>query len=368
MSKLTEPAVNPAMIILAREARGLTQTELAELIGVSQAMLSKVEAGGKAPTEAMLSRLAEHLQYPETFFYQTDPVFGPGLSEFFHRKRQDVGVKTLAKIHAQINIIRMHVARLLRSVDFKSPNRIRPIDLDEFEQKPDEIARAVRRAWQIPDGPIPNVIRVIEDAGGIVIRYPFGTPRVDAISRWVPGMPPLFFVNEGMPTDRERLTLCHELGHLVMHDVPNGDMEAQANQFASEFLMPAREIAPQLDRVSLARLAAMKPYWRVSMAALLYRAEFLKRIPRRSSQFLWMQMTPYKRQEPPELDLAPEEPTLLREILDLHRNTFGYGLPEFAQMLNAKPAELVTTYGIGQKQAETRAVLRVVKSDRTQAS
>lgn len=361
------PFVNPAMVTLAREARGLTQTELAHLIEVSQAMMSKIEAGGKVPTATMLNKIAERLQYPESFFFQTDPVFGPGLSEFFHRKRQDVGVKTLGKIHARINIMRMHVARLLRSVTLE-PCQIRPIDLDDFDQDPAKIARAVRMQWQLKDGPIPNVVAAIEDAGGIVVRFPFGTPRVDAVSRWVPGLPPMFFVNEGLPTDRERLTLCHELGHLVMHDAPNADMETQANQFAAEFLMPAQDVSPHLDRVTLDRLATLKPYWRVSMQALLYRASELGKISKSAAQRLWIQMVPYRRQEPPELDLAPEHPTLLREILDLHRDTYGYGLSEFAQMLNAHPTELVTTYGLSQKTEETRVGLRVVKTGRQNAS
>jgi len=76
-------------------------------------------------------------------------------------------------------------------------------------------------------------------------------------------------------------------------------------------------------------------------------------------------MAPYRRQEPPELDLAPEEPTLLREILDLHRNTFGYGLPEFSKMLNATQLDLVSTYGLGQTQAETRQRLRLIRSSQT---
>lgn len=358
------PAVNAAMVTLARESRGLTQTELATLIGVSQAMLSKIEGSTKPVTDPVLGRLVEVLKYPAEFFYQTDTVFGPGLSEFFHRKRQDVGVKQLAKVHAQINVIRMHVSRLLRSVE-EIDVKIRPLDMDDFGGKPEEVARAIRATWQIPAGPIPNVIRMIEDAGGIVIRYPFGTARVDAISRWVPGLPPLFFVNEGLPTDRERLTLCHELGHLVMHDVPNPNMELEANQFAAELLMPAEEISPQLDRVSLDRLAALKPYWRVSMAALLVRARELRKIGKQAEQILWMQMAPYRRQEPPELDLAPEQPTLLREILDLHRNTFGYGLPEFAALLNATPVELVTVYGLGQTASETKARLRLIRTATT---
>jgi transcriptional regulator with XRE-family HTH domain len=118
MSDVTERLpINPAMVTLAREARGLTQTDLSRLIRISQALLSKFEAGLSEPDSVILTRLAESLDYPEQFFSQTDPVFGPGLSEFFHRRRQDVSVKLLSRIHAQINIIRMHVARMLRAVD-----------------------------------------------------------------------------------------------------------------------------------------------------------------------------------------------------------------------------------------------------------
>lgn len=366
MSLSRDRNVNAAMVTLAREARGLTQTELARALGVSQGMLSKVEAGFKAPTDAMLAKLATELEFPEHFFAQVDPVFGPGLSEFFHRRKQDVGVKMLGRVHAQVNIIRMHIARLLRAVELPEL-KIRPLDMSGFAGGPQEVARAVRAAWQLPPGPIANVIRVIEDAGGIVVRYPFGTPQVDAISRWVPGLPPLFFLNEGLPTDRERLSLCHELGHLVMHDVPNGNMEAEANQFAVEFLMPERDVAPHLDGVNLERLAKLKPYWRVSMAALLYRATELKKLSPRSAQFLWIQMNAngFKRREPAELDLAPEFPTVLQEMLDLHREQFGYGLDELSRMLAANPAELTKTYKLGQRQSEVRATLRMVKNDET---
>jgi Zn-dependent peptidase ImmA (M78 family) len=129
--------------------------------------------------------------------------------------------------------------------------------------------------------------------------------------------------------------------------------------------MPAREIAPHLDRITIERLGALKPYWRVSMAALLVRAKELKKVSAKEEQFLWMRMAPYRRQEPPELDLATETPTLLQEILDLHRDTFGYGLSEFAKMLNAQPVELVTMYGLGQTQQETRARLRLIRTQQT---
>lgn len=356
--------VNPAMVTLAREAQGLTQTELAKMLDISQAMLSKIEAGMKPVTETVLERLCQFLNYPPDFFLQTDTIFGPGLSEFFHRRRQDVPVKVLARVHAQINIIRMHIVRLLRSVEIPE-TKIRPLDMADFDCRPHEAARAMRAAWQLPEGPIANVIRVIEDAGGIVIRYAFGTPQIDAISRWVPGLPPLFFINAGLSTDRERMSLCHELGHLFLHDMPNEQMEIEANQFAAEFLMPGRDILPHLDRITIERLAALKPYWRVSMGALLFRATELKKVSAPSARFLWSQMAQrgFRRREPAELDLAPETPTVLRDIFDLHRTHYGYNIDDLAKALVSTTAQLINTYGLGQDSPpHARTALRLVKT------
>lgn len=354
--------INPAMVTLGREGRGLTQTELSNRLEVSQGQLSKIEAGLCPVSDVLLAKLSKVLDYPEQFFYQTGPIYGPSTSEFFHRKRQSVSLKLLGQVHAQINMRRMHVATLLRAVDLEK-NHIHYFDLDEFDGKPGEIARAVRASWQLPNGPIKNVIKTIEDAGGIVIRCAFSTPRIDAISRWVPGMPPLFFVNQDLSSDRERLTLCHELGHILMHQVPTANMEEEANRFAAEFLMPERDISSHLDRVSLPRLANLKPFWKVSMAALLYRAADLGKVTERMARHLWMQMGTYgyRRREPPELDIPREEPGLLQEIVDLHLGKLGYNLSQLSKMLLMFEHEVVEQYNINKVPAKSRSRLRIVK-------
>ncbi len=356
--------INPAMITLARESRGMTQTELSGKLSISQALLSKWEAGLSEPAPEMYGRLAAALDYPADFFCLTDTVYGPGLSEFFHRRRQDTPLKAISRIHAQINVMRMHIARLLKAVDLPA-SKIKPLDIDEFKGQPAEVARAVRQDWQLPEGPIQNVIRTIEDAGGIVIRYNFGTRQIDAISRWIPGLPPLFFINTGLTTDRERMSLCHELGHIVMHHSPTQTMEVEANQFAAEFLMPARDIKPHLDGLNLARLAAIKPYWKVSMGAALYRAAELKRISERTYRHLWMKMSAlgYKRREPPELDLPPEQPGLLQEVFDLYSQQFGYGLKDFQKLLVANETDLMEAYHLHNSVSDMRHRLRVVRQE-----
>jgi Zn-dependent peptidase ImmA (M78 family)/transcriptional regulator with XRE-family HTH domain len=338
---------NPSMVTLAREALGLTQGELADRVGVSQGTLSKLEAGALEPAPETLALLAGELRVPESFFFQRELLTGPSVSEFFHRRRQDVPAKLLRQAHATINIILLHLGRLLRSAEVPDC-RIPKQDADAYHSVA-EVARAVRAMWGLPAGPIHNLIHSIEAAGGIVIRCALGSPRVDAISRWVPGLPPVFFLNSGQPADRERLSLAHELGHMILHHAPTDDMEMEANAFAGEFLMPASDIRSDFGEVTLYRLGVLKPYWRSSMAALLHRAADLKMVSERTARFLWMQMgkAGYRRREPPELDIATEEPRLLQELLRFHLEDLGYELEQLADLLCALPSVLSAQYSVG---------------------
>lgn len=338
--------LNPSMVTLAREAQGLTQSELATRASVSQGHLSKIEAGLWLPSAEVIERLAGELQVPEAFFFQCDQLTGPSVSEFFHRRRQDVSAKVLRQAHANINIVLVHLERLLRSAEI-GESRIPRLDVDECGSVA-EAAGATRAMWGLPPGPIHNLIQSIETAGGIVIRCAFGSPRVDAISRWVPGLPAVFFLNAGTPADRERLSLAHELGHMILHRIPDQEMEQEANQFAAELLMPERDIRPDFGRVTLQALARLKPYWRTSMAALLHRASDLGAVSERNARFLWMQMgkAGYRRREPQELDLPLEEPRLFHSLFELHLGELGYSLEQLAEALCAMPAVLAHRYGL----------------------
>ena len=90
------------------------------------------------------------------------------------------------------------------------------MDLAEFGT-PEKIATLVRQMWNLLPGPIGNLTRAIEAAGGLVLKCDFGTSKLDAFAQWPSGMPPLFFVNKSAPADRYRYTLAHEIGHIVMH-------------------------------------------------------------------------------------------------------------------------------------------------------
>jgi len=280
-----------------------------------------------------LEKLSEVLKYPPEFFTQNDTIVGLGVPSLYHRKLQSVGVKELRRIHAQIYIRSMHLKRLLKGIDI-GDCRIQSLSLEDYDG-PKEIAQIVRASWNLPSGPIQNLIASIEDAHGIVVPIDFDTRKVDAVSHCAPGMPALFFVNILNPADRLRFTLCHELGHAVMHQyaVDKDLIEDQADAFAAEFLMPKKEILPQLMDLSIEKLSVLKQYWKVSMAAILVRARDLKAItPRKYSDF-WMLLgkAGYRTHEP--LEIPPEYPSLQKEIIAAYIQDLGYKVSEIAKLL-----------------------------------
>ena len=249
-------SLNPEMLTLARESRGFTQTSLAQKLGVSQGKISKYETGLLEVSKEELARISVILDYPEEFFFQGDTVYG--LTDVvYYRKRQGLPISEQKIIEAQVNVLRMRVMRLLRGVDLESPNQFARLDVDSFAGGPQEIARRVRADWHLPAGPIRSVTGAIEIAGGVVFRRSFGTTQLDAVIQSPNGLCPLFVVNANIAAgDRLRFTLAHEIGHVVMRNSLSPDPEKEANEFASEFLMPVREIAGDLNDFGLAKAAS----------------------------------------------------------------------------------------------------------------
>lgn len=354
-------AINPEMVTLAREARAMSQAELAQALNITQSRLSKIEAGLLDVPHELVRTLATTLRYPEAFFGMTERRYGIAISEYYHRKRQKLSARALDAIHAKLEVIRIQVGRLLRSVQITSDYDFPYFDIDDFENDAAEVARAARAYWKIPSGPITSVVKVIEDAGGIVIRCNFETRLLDAVSRPLPSMPPLFFSNDSMPADRERWTLAHEAGHIIMHSSAHPEMEEQANIFASEFLMPASEIKPSLHDITLPKLAALKRVWRVSMAALLFRAKDLGTINERRYRFLNMQLAKagYKLREPIETNFAHEQTSLLQSVLAHHRDELGFTIEDLAKLLVMHEPELRTTYHLAPRSGPERGLRRV---------
>ena len=341
---MREGTFNPDMLRLAREARELTQAELAKQASVTQALVSKLEHGLIAqPSGEVVQALADALRFPVEFFFQRERAIG--FPAFHYRKRTKLGAKPLARIGAIINIRRQHVAKLLRSYEMDVAKPIPQIDLDESGLTPEKVAERLRAYWMLPRGPVASVVDTIEQAGGIVILTSFHTSLLDGISFRSEGLPPLFFMNKDATGDRFRFSLAHELGHIVMHTVPDDDreMEEQAHRFAAAFLMPATDIRSYLVGPKLSTLGRVKAYWKVSIKSLIKRSHDLKIITDHQYKSLNVNYNKaFGSGEP--FEIEPEHPWRLKEIVRFHREELGYSLSDLARMLAANESDVERAY------------------------
>ena len=344
-------AFNGQMLRLARQFRGFQQRELAEKIGVDAAILSRAENDALVPSDAVISKCAEALSFPLSFF---EVDYNPsGLPLSFHsqfRKKQSVSQREIDRVLADANIRALHLRALMPSIVFDPALPLPHFDPGEYRNDCREIAGLVRRTWALPSGPLLNLTDLMEQAGIFVFHSDLEKIDVDGLTLRLAGLPPIVVINKHMPADRMRFTLAHELGHIVMHSIPSLDMEAQANEFASALLMPKADLRPYFSgiKVDLALLARLKPEWRVSMAALLKTSSDLKFIGPGQAQLLWRTFSAkrYRLQEPSELDFPIEKTSLDRSLLDSHTNGLGYSLDDLASTMKIYAQDICKMYNL----------------------
>lgn len=331
---------NPAMLRLARDLRGMKQGDLAVKAGCTQGFVSQAEHAERAVSRERIDAFGRALGFPSTFFEQEGTYGGVGISMLFYRKKQCALAAHVNRLQAEVALRRIVVSRLLRGVSIGQPTRtFRFMDIDEFDGRADNIAEMLRASWEMPIGPIPNLIGVIENAGGIVFKFSFGTKDIDAMSQWPDDLPPLFFVNSDAPPDRVRFSLAHELGHVVMHRSASPEMESEADSFAAALLMPERDISTELAGINLERAASLKPYWRVSMGSLIKRARDLGRLEADRYTFLWREMSRYGYRKKEPVSIATEEPRFWNEIIKTYETGMGFNESALGQMNGLFPSD-----------------------------
>lgn len=158
----------------------------------------------------------------------------------------------------------------------------------------EQAAEAARRTLGLgSDGPIPDLLRLLEDEAGLfVFIVGLSDQGVDGGYQVADG-DPFVIVNQDKSPVRKRFTLAHEFGHhYLAHGAQfdqrisfrdNSETERDANAFAAALLAPrqaidqwfARRDDPKVDLKILVRVAAS---FNVSAFVIRYRLENENRI------------------------------------------------------------------------------------------
>lgn len=308
---------------LAREACLLTQLQLSEASGVSQATLSQMEAGRIAsPSLDAVAAIALATNFPESFF-ALGPL--PDLPDGHYRKLKRGTSKVTRQVRAQVRqvveLVQTSEERVkLPPLAFESVSVLE--DLDEVER----IADRVRLALGVgARDPIPNLTRAIERAGVVLVSLAIEMRDHDGFSVWPDyglGGRPIIAVSRTDAGDRNRFTLAHELGHLVLHttrtDVGSSQAEKEAHRFAGALLIPKEAAQETLSPpLTLQVLKEVKATFGVSIAMGARRAFDLGMISKEHYVSLNKQLSArgWRRKEP--IEVGMEEPLLLPKMIAL---------------------------------------------------
>lgn len=282
-------------LLRARSAAGLSMQALAAQTGVSANMIKKYEHGESMPSSGVLVKIARALGVRSEYFFRPVRVELAGIE---YRKRSSTPASVLNRIKADVVDQAERWQELVNLwpvfpiSKFKAP--VLPtqkiVTLDDVDTFADEL----RAAWSLGTRPIADLIDVLESHGILVIVTNIDeTTKFDGLQASIAEQP-VIVVSANWPGDRQRFTLAHELGHLLLHGMlTNGiDEEKACNRFAGALLLPAAtmraEIGTIRKRLEVQELLMLKMEYGLSMQACLYRAYDLGIISESTRKGLFM--------------------------------------------------------------------------------
>jgi len=335
--------LDPRRIVFARELRGMTKKQLAETIRKTSSAISRIERGMIRPDLETFVTLSFALRVPASFFIQKEHTALPIDLDSCHFRSLRSLSQTLRRQSARKGDLFMDFAELLASRNIVFPQE----QISDFSASaasdPDieEAAADLRRHWKMGLGPIPNLVQMLESKGIMVLPLPDACHQVDAYSTWR-GKRPCIFLSFQKSASRVRFDISHELGHLVLHeDISTGDAktERQASRFAGAFLAPAEAFCEECPRKwNLEAFRELKLRWKMSVAALLFRAKDLGCISVSAFQRAMIQLGKNNMRKNEGEEWPAEQPVLIAQALDLLKDTVT--LEELAGELSVYPGEL----------------------------
>lgn len=365
---------NPMRLSIARERKAMSKKGFADAVNLATNTISRYESGDLVPSREAIERFAAVLHFPVSFFFGSD---------LDRPRRDNASFRGLASKSGKIMDAALASGTMAYLFDdwvweTQGYSRIEP-DIPDLGGgiTPDVAAQILREQWRLGDKPIENMVHLLEAKGIRVFSLAENTKDVDAFSVWRDDVP-YIFLNRFKSAERSRFDAAHELAHLCLDkhggaaaNLRNSPVEAAANAFAGAFLMPEADMRGIIKSTiySVEDLVAYKRRWRVSAAALAYRAHEVGLIAdsRRSSLYVELSRRGWLREEPE--GIPREQSHVWQQVMDdlrsrgitktLIANEIGVPVPEIEALLFGL-ANMLTIEGEGGRTPPRQVNLRLV--------
>lgn len=312
-----------------RRFRKLSITDLANEIGVSKQMISRYERGESIPNATNYQKLVFSLGFPLSFLQLKDKFEEENLGTFYRsrltstqteKKPSELKKKYLAIL---VNLFEKYV-------DFPKLD-----DNTKLSSKPALASQEIRKNWNIGNAPIGNMMDLLERHGFNLAMISSDTDKVDAFGSEIQINGENYYCilidKDNNSYYRQQFSLAHELGHWALHSgkinpqeldsVDYRRIENQANEFASNFLLPATKFQEDIlgNVTNLDYYITLKRKWNVSIASMIYRANDLGMLTPSEFRNLQKKISyrKWRKNEPPDAESILMKPVAMRQAYDL---------------------------------------------------
>ena len=254
----------------------MSQRELSNKLEgqVSPTAIEKYEKGLMMPSSSALILLSKALGMKLDYFFRPFTV-AIDTKRFEFRKSASMGVK---KVESIKYMVCAEIEKYLEIEGILGNMTTFTLDysniLVEGEDEAKLLARRLREDLNIGSDAIVSAVELLESCGVKIIEIDHDDKFSGTCN--TAGTIPVIVINRNMTSERKRITIFHELGHLLMHCAEGVDEEKMCNIFANEVLIPSDKFKSLLGAsrhdISLVELQAIQREYGISVDALMAKA------------------------------------------------------------------------------------------------
>jgi Zn-dependent peptidase ImmA (M78 family) len=122
--------------------------------------------------------------------------------------------------------------------------------------------------------------------------------------------------------------------HIPCDVEPWRDEEVEANNMVGEFYMPIAESRADLQSIQFSKLISLKSYWGLSKASIIYQAKHRNYINESTYKYFMIELGRRKERKNETGYVHLDEPQLLKQIISIQKEHFGYTEQDLANKLH----------------------------------
>ncbi len=288
----------------ARKARGLTQKEVAESLGVARTTITALEKGERRTRPSELIQMAQLYGRPVgDFVGARDSVadfaaqFRAAVSKLGSQQAQDELQHAVA-IFQQLCEDYQHLENLNEAPLIRNYPTRYATDGTSPEVAAEDVATAERHRLALGDGPFLNLREALANDVGLRVFSIDLPSRVAGMYSYMEEFGGCIAVNAVHPQERQRWSLAHEYGHFLTSRFRSEvsmlggygrsrSGERFADAFARCLLMPAAGLRRRFNelsraargRITAAEICQLAHHYFVSVEMMMLRLEELRLLP-----------------------------------------------------------------------------------------